>query len=136
MAAHLGIAITEVGEDFLRGQMPVDGRTRQPMGLMHGGASATLAETLGSIAGLLTLENDQYCVGLELNVSHLRSVTEGKVTGTARPVKIGRTVQVWETRIIDEDGRLASIARLTLLVRSDDHQTASRLHRRLAPPLP
>lgn len=136
MAAHLGIVITEIGEDFLRGQMPVDGRTRQPMGLMHGGASATLAETLGSIAGLLTLENDQYCVGIELNVSHLRSVTQGKVTGTARPVKIGRTVQVWETRILDEEGRLASIARLTLLVRSDDDQAAGRLHRRLGSAAP
>jgi 1,4-dihydroxy-2-naphthoyl-CoA hydrolase len=103
----------------------------QPMGLMHGGASATLAETLGSIAGLMTLEVDQFILGLELNVSHLRAVQRGYVTGTARPIKLGRTVQVWEIRVEDDDGRLASISRLTLIVRSGDDPASANLLRRL-----
>jgi 1,4-dihydroxy-2-naphthoyl-CoA hydrolase len=131
MAGHLGIVMTEVGDDFLRARMPIDRRTQQPMGLMHGGASATLAETLGSIAGLMTLDVDQYVLGLELNVSHLRAVQAGHVTGTARPVKLGRSVQVWEIRVEDEGGQLASISRLTLIVRSGDDPTSSNLRRRL-----
>jgi 1,4-dihydroxy-2-naphthoyl-CoA hydrolase len=131
MADHLGIVMTEVGDDFLRASMPVDQRTQQPMGLMHGGASATLAETLGSIAGLMTLDVDHYVLGLELNISHLRAVQGGQVTGTARPVKLGRTVQVWEIRIEDDAGRMVSISRLTLIVRAGDDPASSALRRRL-----
>jgi len=131
MSNHLGIEMTDVGDDFLQARMPIDHRTQQPMGLMHGGASATLAETLGSIAGMLTLNNDQYVLGLELNISHLRAVKSGYVTGTARPVKLGRSVQVWEIRIQDDDQRQVSISRLTLVVRSGDDPTSSNLRRRL-----
>lgn len=131
MADHLGIVMTEVGDDYLCARMPIDHRTQQPMGLMHGGASATLAETLGSIAGLLTLDQDQYVLGLELNISHLRAVQAGDVIGTARPIKLGRTVQVWEIRIQDADDRLVSISKLTLVVRTVDDPASSDLHGRL-----
>jgi 1,4-dihydroxy-2-naphthoyl-CoA hydrolase len=132
MANHLGIEITEAGDDYLRARMPIDHRTQQPMGLMHGGASATLAETLGSIAGLLTLDEDHYALGLELNISHLRAVKEGQVIGTARPVKLGRTIQVWEIRVHDASERLVSISRLTLVVREGDDPASSDLRRRLS----
>lgn len=131
MADHLGIEMIEVGDDFLSARMPIDHRTQQPMGLMHGGASATLAETLGSIAGLLTVDDNQYILGLELNISHLRAVESGNVVGTARPVKLGRTVQVWEIRIQDDRQRLVSISRLTLVVRTGDDPASSDLRRRL-----
>lgn len=131
MANHLGIEITEAGDDYLRARMPIDHRTQQPMGLMHGGASATLAETLGSIAGLLTLDEDHFVLGLELNISHLRAVQEGQVIGTARPIKMGRTIQVWEIRVHDANDRLVSISRLTLVVREGDDPASSDLRRRL-----
>jgi 1,4-dihydroxy-2-naphthoyl-CoA hydrolase len=134
MADHLGIVMTEVGDDFLRASMPVDQRTQQPMGLMHGGASATLAETLGSIAGLMTLDVDHYVLGLELNISHLRAVQGGQVTGTARPVKLGRTVQVWEIRIEDDAGRLP--ASCEVLHKPALGRTAWRLFPRKSSQLP
>ncbi len=112
----LGIVITEIGEDFLRGTMPVDARTHQPYGLLHGGASVALAETLGSSAGGLCVGTDQGVVGIEINANHLRGVGSGTVTGTARPLHVGRSTQVWEIRIEDERGRLACISRLTLAV--------------------
>jgi 1,4-dihydroxy-2-naphthoyl-CoA hydrolase len=113
----LGIEITEIGADFVRGTMPVDVRTRQPFGLLHGGASVALAETLGSTAANLCLEPGKaVAVGLEINANHLRAVTEGTVTGTARPIHIGRSTQVWDIRIEDEGGRLTCIARLTMAV--------------------
>ena len=112
----LGIAFTEIGPDFLRATMPVDARTRQPYGLLHGGASVLLAETLGSTAGGLCVEDDQDVVGIEINANHLRGVREGVVTGTARPLHVGRNTQVWEIRIEDARGRLACISRLTLAV--------------------
>ena len=112
----LGIAFTEIGPDFLRATMPVDARTRQPYGLLHGGASVMLAETLGSTAGGLCVEDDQGVVGIEINANHLRGVREGVVTGTARPLHVGRNTQVWEIRIEDARGRLACISRLTLAV--------------------
>ena len=117
----LGIVITEQGEDFLRGTMPVDARTKQPFGLLHGGASALLAETLASLAANLCLEDParQQAVGLELNANHVRAVTEGMVTGTARPVHVGRSTQVWDIRIEDERGRLVCVSRLTLAVRNN-----------------
>jgi len=113
----LGIEITELGEDFLRGTMPVDARTRQPFGLLHGGASVALAETLGSIGGGLCVDAEQFMVvGLEINANHLRAVTEGQVTGTARALHLGRSTQVWEIRIEDGQGRLSCVSRLTLAV--------------------
>lgn len=115
---HLGITLTEVGEDFLRGTMPVDERTKQPFGLLHGGASVLLAETLASLAGYLCLDpaGKQQAAGIEINANHLRAVTGGVVTGTARPVHVGRATQVWEIRIEDDQGRLACISRMTAAV--------------------
>ncbi len=112
----LGIVFTELGPDFLRATMPVDARTRQPYGLLHGGASVLLAETLGSSAGNLCVDDDTMCVGIEINANHLVAVREGLVTGTARPLHIGRRTQVWDIRIEDAAGRLACVARLTLAV--------------------
>ncbi|WP_024892026.1 hotdog fold thioesterase [Luteimonas huabeiensis] len=112
----LDIVFTEIGPDFLRATMPVDARTRQPYGLLHGGASALLAETVGSTAGMLALDEDRACVGLEINANHLRAVRNGTVTATARPFHIGRQTQVWDIRIEDEAGRLVCISRLTLAV--------------------
>lgn len=112
----MGIAFTEIGHDFLRATMPVDERTRQPYGLLHGGASALLAETLGSTAGMLCVEEGRGCVGIEINANHLRGVRSGTVTGTARPLHVGRSTQVWEIRIEDEAGRLVCVSRLTLAV--------------------
>lgn len=114
--AALGIVFTEVGPDFLRATMPVDGRTRQPYGLLHGGASVLLAETLGSSAGNLCVQPGEMCVGVEINANHLVAVRDGLVTGTARPLHIGRRTQVWEIRIEDPAGRLVCISRLTLAV--------------------
>ena len=116
--AHLGIVFTELGEDFLRGTMPVDERTRQPYGLLHGGASVLLAETLGSMAANLCVEDPatQQAVGLEINANHLRAAKSGLVTGTARPLHLGRSTQVWEIRIEDDGGRLVCVSRLTMSV--------------------
>lgn len=112
-----GIRITEAGDDWLRGTMPVDTRTRQPYGLLHGGASVALAETLGSTAAMLTLDPATLrAVGLEINANHLRGVRDGTVTGTARPLHIGRSTQVWEIRIEDDVARLTCISRLTMAV--------------------
>ena len=113
---QLGIVFTELGPDFVRGTMPVDTRTHQPYGLLHGGASVLLAETLGSSAGNLCVEADALCVGIEINANHVRGVREGLVTGTARPLHVGRQTQVWEIRIEDERARLVCISRLTLAV--------------------
>ncbi len=112
----LGIVFSEIGPDFLRGTMPVDGRTRQPYGLLHGGASVALAETLGSTAGAMCVGADQGVVGIEINANHLKGVREGLVTGTARALHLGRSTQVWEIRIEDESGQLVCISRLTLAV--------------------
>jgi 1,4-dihydroxy-2-naphthoyl-CoA hydrolase len=117
MIEHLGMRITEVGEDYLRGTMPVDRRTTQPFGLLHGGASVALAESLGSLGGTLCLDaTTEMAVGLDINANHVRAMTEGVVTGTARPLHLGRSTQVWEIRIEDERGRLVCISRLTLAV--------------------
>jgi 1,4-dihydroxy-2-naphthoyl-CoA hydrolase len=114
--SHLGIEITEVGEDFVRGTMPVDERSCQPFGLLHGGASVLLAETLGSTAGNLAVNTDQACVGLDINANHIRSVRQGTVTGTARPMHLGRNTQVWQIDIRDEQQKLVCTSRLTLAV--------------------
>ena len=117
MPAHLGMEIVEVGADFLRGRMPVDDRTRQLHGILHGGASVALAETLGSIAATLVVDRARFtCVGQEINANHLRAVSSGWVTGTARPVHLGRRSHVWEIRITDEADRLVCISRLTMAV--------------------
>ena len=115
---HLGIVFTEQGEDFLRGTMPVDHRTKQPFGLLHGGSSVLLAETLASMAANLCLEDpgQGQAVGLEINANHLRAKKDGLVTGTARPVHVGRSTQVWDIRIEDEQGRPVCVSRLTLAV--------------------
>lgn len=117
MVEHLGMRITDIGDDYLRGTMPVDARTKQPFGLLHGGASVALAESLGSLAGTLCLDPErEMAVGIDINANHVRAVTEGIVTGTARPLHIGRSTQVWEIRIEDERGKLVCISRLTLAV--------------------
>lgn len=112
----LDIRITELGDDYLRGTMPVEDRTRQPYGILHGGASVALAETLGSTAAMLCCEDGRAAVGLEINANHLRAVREGTVTGTARPIHIGRSTQVWEIRIENDAGDLTCISRLTMAV--------------------
>jgi 1,4-dihydroxy-2-naphthoyl-CoA hydrolase len=117
MVDHLGITIVEVGDDYIRGTMPVDHRTKQPFGLLHGGASVALAETLGSLAGTMCLDaSKEMAVGIDINANHVRAVTAGVVTGTARPLHVGRNTQVWDIRIENEDGKLVCISRLTLAV--------------------
>ena len=118
MCEHVGIEITDIGDDYLTGTMPVDQRTVQPAGLLHGGANVVLAETLGSMAANLACDNNQYCVGLEINANHLKSATSGKVTGTARPIHIGRSTQVWEIHIKNEKNELSCISRLTMAAKS------------------
>lgn len=115
---QLGIEVTDIGDDYVRGRMPVDQRTKQPMGLLHGGASAALSESLGSVASwLIVMGEGKHVVGIEINANHLRSVTEGYVTGITRPVKVGRLLHVWETQIFDAAERLVCTSRLTVLVK-------------------
>ena len=117
MMEALGIRITAVGDDWLAGSMPVDQRTHQPYGLLHGGASVALAETLGSTAAMLTLDPaKELAVGLDINANHIRGVRSGTVTGTAKALHLGRTTQVWEIRIENEDGALVCISRITMAV--------------------
>jgi 1,4-dihydroxy-2-naphthoyl-CoA hydrolase len=113
---HLGIEFTEVGADHVSARMPVDHRTRQPFGILHGGASVLLAETLVSFAATFAAQPGKACVGMEINANHLRPVGSGWVTGTARPLSLGRRSQVWEVRIVDEQDRLACISRCTIAV--------------------
>jgi len=112
----IDIRITEIGDDFVRGTLPGDDRTRQPYGILHGGASVALAETLGSTAAMLCCEDGFAAVGLDINANHVRAVREGIVTGTARPIHVGRSTQVWEIRIENAAGELTCIARLTVAV--------------------
>ena len=117
MMEHLGIEITRLGDTFIEARMPVDHRTHQPYGLLHGGASVVLAETLGSVASHCTLTDDnKYCVGLEINANHLRSVKSGYVYGTARPIHLGNRTQVWEIRIVNENQDLVCISRITMAI--------------------
>jgi len=113
---HLGIELTELGANYLTGRMPVDSRTRQPFGILHGGASVLLAETLVSCAATFVADPGKACVGMEINANHLRPVTSGWVTGTARPIALGRRSQVWEVRIVDDNDRLVCISRCTMAV--------------------
>jgi 1,4-dihydroxy-2-naphthoyl-CoA hydrolase len=117
MMETLDIHFTEAGDDWIRGTMPVDHRTQQPFGLLHGGASVVLAETLGSTAALLTLDVEkEIAVGLDINANHIRGVRSGLVTGTAKAIHLGRTTQVWEIRIEEEAGKLVCLSRLTMAV--------------------
>ncbi|MES2838014.1 MAG: hotdog fold thioesterase [Bacteroidota bacterium] len=114
---HLGINITEIGDNFLIGTMPVDNRTKQPVGILHGGASVLLAESLGSIASYMVLDSGKFrAVGLEINANHLRMVKDSYVTGKAIAVHIGKKTHVWSIEISDKDGKLACISRLTMAV--------------------
>jgi len=117
LGGHLGILFTEFGADYLRGTMPVEPRTHQPMGILHGGASVVLAETLGSVAANYAVDPARfYCVGQEINANHIRPVRSGLVTGTARAIHLGSRSQVWGIEIRDAQDRLACISRLTIAV--------------------
>ncbi|MBO9563341.1 MAG: hotdog fold thioesterase [Niastella sp.] len=117
IAEVIGLEFTEIGTDFLKGRMPVDHRTHQPYGLLHGGASCVLAETLGSVASALVIDQSKFiCVGLEINANHVRGVRSGFVTGTASPIHIGASTHVWDIRITDERDKLVCISRLTVAI--------------------
>lgn len=113
---HLDIKFTDFGDDFITATMPVDHRTHQPMGLLHGGASVVLAETLGSTAGALACPQGFSCVGLEINANHIRGVKSGIVTGITKALHIGRTTQLWEIKLYDEQMKMNCVSRLTLSV--------------------
>ncbi len=117
MMEHLGIEFTGIGEKFVSASMPVDQRTHQPFGLLHGGASVTLAETLGSVASTLSIDlSKQYCVGLEINANHIKAVKDGFVYGTARPVHLGRSTHIWEIKIETPQEQLVCISRITMAI--------------------
>jgi len=117
IAEHLGIEWMELGVDFLTARMPVDHRTRQPYGLLHGGASCVLAETIGSVASALVVDHQKLvCVGLEINANHIRSATEGYVTGVGTPLHLGLNTHVWDIRIYDELGKMICVSRLTVAI--------------------
>ncbi len=120
MVEYIGIEVTEVGDDYIKGTMPVDHRTHQPRKILHGGASVVLAESLASLAGNYCVDLSKYiCVGLEINANHVKPVTEGVVEGTARPVHLGKTTQVWNTEI-RQNGHLVCYSRMTLAVLDKD----------------
>jgi 1,4-dihydroxy-2-naphthoyl-CoA hydrolase len=117
LAEHLGIEFTEISGDFIRATMPVDQRTRQPYGVLHGGASVALAETLGSTGATMCVDPDEFqCVGQEINANHVRPAFSGHVTGTARPVHLGGRTQVWTIEIVNEPGDLVCTSRLTIAI--------------------
>lgn len=117
MVSHLGIEFTRVGDDFIEAKMPVDSRTQQPLGLLHGGASVTLAETLGSVAATCCVDHEtQYCVGLDINANHVKSAKSGYVFGITKPIHIGKKTQVWEIRIVNGQNELICISRITMAV--------------------
>jgi len=117
MVEHLGMEFLELGEDYISAKMPVDHRTHQPMGLLHGGASVALAETLGSVASSILVDmNSHYCVGLEINANHIKSARSGFVYGVARPIHIGEKTHVWDIKITNENKKLVCISRLTVAV--------------------
>lgn len=117
MTGHLGIEFTDAGDDYLVARMPVDNRTKQPAGLLHGGASVVLAETLGSVASHLVIDlENYYAVGLDINANHLRGVTGGYVKGIAKPIHIGGSTHVWEIKIYNEHEQMTCISRLTMAV--------------------
>lgn len=125
MTAHLGFEFLELGPDYLKGRLPVDNRTTQPFGILHGGASCVLSESLGSIAAWMTIDPEKYrAVGIEINANHIRAVTEGWVVGECRPVHVGKRTQVWQTDITEEaTGKRVALSRLTIAI--IDHGTLS-----------
>lgn len=117
LAENLGIEFTEIGPDWLTAKMPVDKRTHQPYGLLHGGASVALAETMGSVGAHCSIDSTkQYCVGLEINANHLKGIKNGFVFGTARPIHRGRSTQVWEVKVTNEQQELVCVSRITIAV--------------------
>ena len=117
MVSHLGIIFTDISDNSISATMPVDERTKQPMGLLHGGANVVLAETLGSIASSLTIDlESQTCVGLEINANHIIAVRSGIVKGTTTPIHIGRKTQIWEIKIFNEQDQLSCISRITVAI--------------------
>jgi 1,4-dihydroxy-2-naphthoyl-CoA hydrolase len=116
---HIGIKFTEIGKDFLKASMPVDNRTRQPYGLLHGGASVALAETIGSVGSALVIDREKFiCVGLEINANHVSSVKEGFVIATCMPLHLGSSTHVWDIKIHDEKERLVCVSRITVAILS------------------
>ena len=113
---RLGMEFLEVGDDFIRGRVPVDARTKQPYGLLHGGVSVVLAETLGSCGAMYSAPEGQRVVGLDINANHLRGATEGWVTGITRPIHIGRSTQVWQIDLTNDAGELTCVSRITMAV--------------------
>jgi len=130
MGEHIGIHFTEIGDNFLKGSMPVDIRTTQPFGILHGGASCVLSETLGSVAGWMTIDPEKYrAVGLELNINHIRAVTQGSVIGTCIPLHVGKRTQVWQTDITEQTtGKRVAISRLTLAIIEQGTLSAQKEH--------
>ena len=117
MAEFLGLKWVEIGDDFLKLSMPVNDKTRQPYGFLHGGASCVLAETVGSVASALVIDREKYyCVGLEINANHLRSVREGTVTAIAKPLHLGKTTHVWDIKMYDDKEKLFCVSRLTVAI--------------------
>ena len=117
MDEHIGIEWTEIGPDFIKAKMPVDHRTRQAYGLLHGGASCVLAETIGSVAFAMVVDHSKYyCVGLEINANHVRSAKDGFVTGICKPLHLGANTHVWDIRILDENEKLVCVSRLTVVI--------------------
>src|SRR5690606_25524738 len=117
MGTHLGMEWVALGADYLQMRMPVDHRTQQPYGLLHGGASCALAETIGSIASYWVVDPGQFaCVGLEINANHVRSARSGWVTATAKPLHLGRTTHIWDIKIRDEKEKLVCVSRLTVAI--------------------
>jgi 1,4-dihydroxy-2-naphthoyl-CoA hydrolase len=116
MVDHLGIEFIAFGDDFLAARMPIDQRTKQPLGIMHGGASAALAETVGSTAANFCVPENQYCVGLDININHIRALSSGYAIATSKPYHLGRSTQVWGIEIVDDEKRIVSISRLTMAV--------------------
>lgn len=115
---HLGIDIVEIGDDFLKGTMPVDHRTVQPFGLLHGGVSCVLSETLGSVAAWMCIDADkQMAVGIEINANHLRPVTKGTITGICKPIQVGKSLHVWQTEMFNDEGKMNCISRLTVAIK-------------------
>jgi 1,4-dihydroxy-2-naphthoyl-CoA hydrolase len=117
MAEHIGMEFTALGPDSISARIPVDHRTNQPYGILHGGASCVLAETLGSVGSVLVIDTDKFiCVGLEINANHIRSASSGFVTGTATPIHLGKSTHVWDIRILNEEQKLVCISRLTVAI--------------------
>ena len=117
MGTHLGMKFTEIGADYLKMSMPVDERTKQPYGLLHGGASCALAETVGSVASALVIDTDKFiCVGLEINANHIRGVRDGLVFATATRLHIGASTHVWDIKIHDQNDKLVCVSRLTVSI--------------------